>query len=123
MVAYAYDTIQRVNPLGFFGMVHVLEGTSIVAADAAAAGIQKTLNLPDEAFSYLRSHGALDQSHVKFFASADESHRCRADRAAASFIVRGSSIVCLAMCCAAWHADQVGWLAAARPLGEATHAA
>jgi len=69
MIAYAYDTIDRVNPMGFFGMVHVLEGTSIVAADAAATGIQKALNLPDHAFSYLRSHGALDQSHVKFFES------------------------------------------------------
>ncbi|MBU4135892.1 MAG: iron-containing redox enzyme family protein, partial [Alphaproteobacteria bacterium] len=29
MVAYAYDTIQRVNPMAFFGMVYVLEGTSI----------------------------------------------------------------------------------------------
>ena len=69
LVSYAYDTIQRVNPIGFFGMVHVLEGTSIVAADNAAAGIQRALGLPDQAFSYLRSHGALDQDHVKFFAS------------------------------------------------------
>ena len=29
MVSYAYDTIQRVNPMAFFGMVYVLEGTSI----------------------------------------------------------------------------------------------
>jgi pyrroloquinoline quinone (PQQ) biosynthesis protein C len=69
MVAYAYNTIDRVDPVGFFGMVHVLEGTSIVAADQAAGGIQKTLGLPDQAFSYLRSHGELDQSHVKFFES------------------------------------------------------
>jgi pyrroloquinoline quinone (PQQ) biosynthesis protein C len=69
MVAYAYDTVQRNNPVGFFGMVHVLEGTSIAAADSAAAGIQRSLGLPDAAITYLRSHGALDQSHVKFFAS------------------------------------------------------
>jgi len=67
MVAYAYDTIARVNPLGFFGMVHVLEGTSIMAADRAADGVQSVLGLPDAAFSYLRSHGELDQEHVKFF--------------------------------------------------------
>lgn len=72
MVAYAYDTVQRVNPLGFFGMVHVLEGTSISTADAAADAIQKTLDLPNKAFTYLRSHGALDQDHVKFFASLME---------------------------------------------------
>ena len=67
MVAYAYDTVARVNPVGFFGMVHVLEGTSITTADAAAEHIQKALGLPNQAFSYLRSHGALDQEHVKFF--------------------------------------------------------
>jgi len=69
MVAYAYDMVQRVNPLGFFGMVHVLEGTSITTADRAADGIQKGLGLPNNAFTYLRSHGALDQEHVKFFES------------------------------------------------------
>ncbi len=69
MVAYAYDIIHRVSPLGFFGMVHVLEGTSISTADMAADAIQKKLNLPDNAFSYMRSHGALDQKHVEFFSS------------------------------------------------------
>jgi len=67
MVAFGYDTINRINPLGFFGMVHVLEGTSIATADAAAEGVQQTLGLPNNAFSYLRSHGALDLEHVKFF--------------------------------------------------------
>ncbi|MFW2422445.1 MAG: TenA family transcriptional regulator [Porticoccaceae bacterium] len=68
MVSYAYDTIARINPLGFFGMVQVLEGTSVRIADAAADAIQSTTGLPNRAFSYLRSHGALDQDHVKFFA-------------------------------------------------------
>lgn len=67
MVAYAYDTIQRGNPLGFFGMVHVLEGTSVSLALLAADSIQKPLNLPDAAFSYLRSHGTLDQEHTAHF--------------------------------------------------------
>ena len=69
MVAYAYDTIHRKNPVGFFGMVHVLEGTSIGIASAAADALQRALTLPDAAFTYLRSHGALDQDHVKFFES------------------------------------------------------
>ena len=69
MVAYAYDTIQRVNPVGFFGMVLVLEGTSVTTADKAASAIKQALGLPDKAFSYLRSHGALDQEHIKFFES------------------------------------------------------
>lgn len=67
MVAYAYDTIARRNPAGFFGMVQVLEGTSIAVADKAAEAIQQSLGLPDKAFSYLRSHGALDIEHVDFF--------------------------------------------------------
>lgn len=67
MVAYAYDTIARRNPLGFFGMVHVLEGTSVSLALMAADQIQKPLELPDAAFSYLRSHGTLDQEHVQHF--------------------------------------------------------
>lgn len=67
MVAYAYDTIARRNPLGFFGMVHVLEGTSVSLALMAAEQIQKPLGLPDSAFSYLRSHGTLDQEHTAHF--------------------------------------------------------
>ena len=72
MVAYAYDTIQRVNPIGFFGMVHVLEGTSVTTADRAADAIRNALNLPEKAFSYLRSHGALDIEHCAFFESLME---------------------------------------------------
>ncbi len=67
MVSYAYDSIHRINPLCFFGMVHVLEGTSIALADNAAMSIARTLSLPDKAFSYLLSHGTLDEEHVKFF--------------------------------------------------------
>jgi heme oxygenase len=68
MVAYAYDTIARRNPLGFFGMVHVLEGTSVSLALMAADAIQAPLRLPDAAFSYLLSHGTLDVEHTAHFA-------------------------------------------------------
>ena len=67
MVSYAYDTIQRRNPVGFFGMVLVLEGTSVALATHAADVIKGSLGLPDTAFSYLRSHGALDVGHVGFY--------------------------------------------------------
>ena len=67
MVAYAYDSIRRKSPLRFFGMVFVLEGTSIALADNAADVIQNKLGLPKKAFSYLRSHGSLDQEHIVFF--------------------------------------------------------
>ncbi len=68
MVAYAYDLIARGNPAGFFGMVFVLEGTSVALALMAADKIQHALQLPDTAFSYLRSHGTLDQEHTKHLA-------------------------------------------------------
>ncbi len=68
MVAYAYDLIQRGNPAAFFGMVFVLEGTSVALALQAADRIQHSLALPDQAFSYLRSHGTLDQEHTRHLA-------------------------------------------------------
>lgn len=67
MVAYAYHQVDRGNPVGFFGMVHVLEGTSTALATHAADTIRSTLSLPAEAFSYLTSHGSLDLEHVAFF--------------------------------------------------------
>jgi len=69
MVAYAYDTVMRRNPVAFFGMVFVLEGTSVALALHAADSIQRALVLPDRAFTYLRSHGSLDQQHVGHLAS------------------------------------------------------
>lgn len=82
MVAYAYDTIARGNPLGFFGMVHVLEGTSVSLALMAADAIQQPLGLADSAFSYLRSHGTLDQEHTAHFALLMDRIEDAADRAA-----------------------------------------
>lgn len=69
MVAYAYDMINRVNPIGFFGMVLVLEGTSTAVATQAGEKLMTSLNLPKKAFSYLLSHGSLDISHVSFYES------------------------------------------------------
>lgn len=67
MVAYAHDTICRGNPIGFLGMVFVLEGTSAALATLAADAIRQALNLPSKALRYLTSHGALDQQHVGFY--------------------------------------------------------
>ncbi|WIX05950.1 TenA family transcriptional regulator [Xanthomonas oryzae] len=67
LVSYAYDTIQRGNPVGFFGMVLVLEGTSVALATRAANSIAQWLELPRNAFSYLVSHGDLDIEHAGFF--------------------------------------------------------
>ena len=67
MVAYAYDQVSRVSPLAFFGMVHALEGTSTRIATQAADSLSQSLQLKPDCFSYLYSHGSLDQDHVEFF--------------------------------------------------------
>ncbi len=89
MIAYAYDTVMRRNPIGFFGMVHVLEGTSVALALQAADRIQHALALPGRAFSYLRSHGELDKEHVNHLAAILERFTDEEDRAAVTRCARG----------------------------------
>ncbi len=67
MVAYAYDLVNRRNPVGFLGMVFVLESTSVQLASRAASAIRNSLDLPERAFRYLTSHGSVDQEHIAFF--------------------------------------------------------
>jgi pyrroloquinoline quinone (PQQ) biosynthesis protein C len=82
MVAYAYDTIARGNPVGFLGMVLVLEGTSTAVATRAARALKASLRLPDKAFVYLTSHGALDVGHTAFYACLVNRLETAQDRAA-----------------------------------------
>jgi pyrroloquinoline quinone (PQQ) biosynthesis protein C len=72
MVAYVYDYIARRSPVGFLGMVHVLEGTSVALATQAAHAMRAALGLPENAFTYLTSHGELDRQHVRHFAGLVE---------------------------------------------------
>lgn len=67
MVAYAYDSVTRGNPVSFLGMVFVLEGTSTSLATHAAEVLMQSLGLKRNCFSYLLSHGSLDIEHMKFF--------------------------------------------------------
>ena len=67
MVGYAYDTVMRRNPVGLFGMVYVLEGTSVSLASDVAEVLRHALDLPQKAFTYLSSHGALDVEHMGDF--------------------------------------------------------
>jgi pyrroloquinoline quinone (PQQ) biosynthesis protein C len=82
MVAFAYDMVRRRNPVGFFGMVHVLEGTSVALALRAADQVQSALGLPTRAFTYLRSHGTLDQEHVRHLGGILNRLDCSEDREA-----------------------------------------
>jgi len=86
LVAYVYDYVARRNPVGFFGMVHVLEGTSQTLATRAAQAIRARLNLPPEAFTYLTSHGTLDQEHVRFFAGLMDRLDAPTDREAVTHV-------------------------------------
>jgi pyrroloquinoline quinone (PQQ) biosynthesis protein C len=69
MIAHGWYTVLRGNPVGFFGMVYVLEGTSVALASRAADSIQTALGLPSRAFTYLRSHGELDKEHIGHLSS------------------------------------------------------
>lgn len=67
MISYIWDFVCRRNPIGFFGMVYVLEGTSVNVATHAADKIRESLGLAKNCFSYLYSHGSLDIEHIDFF--------------------------------------------------------
>lgn len=74
MVSHAYYLIEKASPYALLGMVHVLEGMSVLFADNAAKAIAGSFgdDVPD-AFSYLTSHGALDIEHVDFFENLVET--------------------------------------------------
>lgn len=67
MISFIWDFVSRRNPIGFFGMVYVLEGTSVNVATHAAEKIRESLGLSKNCFSYLYSHGSLDIEHIDFF--------------------------------------------------------
>jgi pyrroloquinoline quinone (PQQ) biosynthesis protein C len=68
MVGYVYYAIDRISPYAMLGMVFVLEGTSVDIASIAAGSIAKRLDIPPtKGFSYLTSHGAVDQDHIRFY--------------------------------------------------------
>lgn len=70
MISYAYDTVYRNNPVGLFGMVYALEKTSSTIATYAASQIAETLELPEQAMSYMISHGSLDIEHMQYYEKA-----------------------------------------------------
>lgn len=69
MCGYMHFAIEHVSPYALLGMVHVLEGMSVLLADKAAASIGEALGVEKggKGFTYLVSHGSLDQDHVAFF--------------------------------------------------------
>uniref|UniRef100_UPI0035AD7E21 iron-containing redox enzyme family protein n=1 Tax=Novosphingobium sp. TaxID=1874826 RepID=UPI0035AD7E21 len=69
-------------PVAFFGMVYVLESVSVALATRGAGAVAKNLGLPPQAFTYLTSHGSLDQEHMRFFADLVNGLDSAADRQA-----------------------------------------
>lgn len=90
LVAYNYDYINRHNPVGFLGMVFMLESTSIRLATQGANTIQLALGLPATAFTYLQSHGTLDISHMEFFRQLVNRIDDAADQAAIIEVARNT---------------------------------
>ncbi len=86
--AYAYHPNARGNPLGFLGLVVVLEATSTALAIRAAEVLQQRLQLPHSAFTYLTSHGTLDQEHMRFFAGLMNRLEDADDQAAVVHVAR-----------------------------------
>jgi len=69
MLEFAYHAVGQGDPVGLFGMIFVLEDTSAAIASRGAAQVAAALGLGPECFSYLASHGDLDQQHMQFFAN------------------------------------------------------
>lgn len=68
MVGYSYYAIEHLSPYALLGSIHVLEGMSVLLADRLADRLTANWGQSDaKGFSYLRSHGSLDQDHVAFF--------------------------------------------------------
>ncbi|MCC7046433.1 MAG: AMP-binding protein [Alphaproteobacteria bacterium] len=69
MVEGAYRAIEERGPSALLGMVHVLEGMSVLLAERAAGAIRRVVPAGRDGagFRYLTSHGALDIGHVAFF--------------------------------------------------------
>ena len=88
MVAFAYDYVSRVAPMGFFGMVFVLESVSIQLASLGADAVRGSLGLPQSAFTYLVSHGALDLDHIAFLKSLLDGVEASEDREAITHMAR-----------------------------------
>ncbi len=68
MVGYAYYCVEWIGPYALLGMVHVLEGLSVMLAHSVAGAVQHALGTKQAAgFSYLQSHGTLDIEHTALF--------------------------------------------------------
>ncbi|MCB9989809.1 MAG: iron-containing redox enzyme family protein [Rhodospirillales bacterium] len=108
MVSYNYDYIARKNPVGFFGMVFMLESTSTQIATNGADAVKNGTGLSDDAFSYLYSHGSLDVKHMKFFESLMDKIDDPADQEAIIEVAQNTFLLFADVFRSIPHKDQEG---------------
>lgn len=65
LVDFIYDYVREKNPMGYFGMAFVVEGTGSNLATDTVAKLMHSLDLPKNCFRYMLSHGntELEQMH------------------------------------------------------------
>jgi len=81
MIGFNYDNAQRANPWSAMGMVYVLEEIAANFASRVARRVAERIGVePDAGFSFLLSHGEMDQVHVDEFKALTDSCCERADQ-------------------------------------------
>ncbi|HEX5183746.1 MAG TPA: iron-containing redox enzyme family protein [Allosphingosinicella sp.] len=65
--AWMFHAAGQPNPTGLLGAMFVIEGLGERLAAPWAEAAQRQLGLPDEAFTFLRYHGANDGDHLDMF--------------------------------------------------------
>ena len=65
--AWMFHRASQPNPFDLLGAMFIIEGLGQNNARKWGESIQKQLNLPDEATSFLRYHGENDESHMQEF--------------------------------------------------------
>lgn len=91
MVANVYYAVQWESPYAVLGMVHVLEGLSVLLAEKLAGALKSRFgSTSDEGFSYLRTHGALDVEHTAMFQKLINSFK---DAAVVDLVIEHTKIM------------------------------
>ena len=83
MIGFNYYASEHQNPAAVFGMIHVLEEVAASFASQAARKIAEAVGVPGpEGFTFLQSHGDMDQDHVAEFKELVEQVTDPADQQA-----------------------------------------
>lgn len=62
--SYMFAAAQRHNPVGLLGGIYIIEGTGQRIIPALLPMIRKQVRLPEQAFRFLKYHGANDINHL-----------------------------------------------------------